>query len=64
MFDRLPEYPWEKLKPFRKLAASYPQGAIDLSVGNPIDPTPQIVQDALDSASSSPGYPTTCGAFS
>ena len=61
MFEGLPEYPWQKLKPFRELAANYPHGAIDLSVGNPIDPTPQVIQDALDGASNSPGYPTTWG---
>lgn len=61
MFDRLPEYPWQKLMPFREMAAKHPQGAIDLSVGNPIDPTPRVVQEALDKASNSPGYPTTWG---
>lgn len=61
MFDRLPEYPWQKLKPFRDLAAKHVDGAIDLSVGNPIDATPEVIQDALDSASNSPGYPTTWG---
>lgn len=61
MFDRLPEYPWEKLKPFREKAASYMDGAIDLSVGNPIDPTPELIQKALDDASDAPGYPTTWG---
>jgi succinyldiaminopimelate transaminase len=61
VFEGLPEYPWQKLKPFRELAANYPHGAIDLSVGNPIDPTPQVIQDALDGASNSPGYPTTWG---
>ena len=61
MFQGLPEYPWQKLKPYRELAAKHPEGAIDLSVGNPIDPTPQVIQDALDGASNSPGYPTTWG---
>ena len=64
MFDRLPEYPWEKLKPYRETAAKHPEGAIDLSVGNPIDPTPEIIQSALDAASNSPGYPTTWGEVS
>ena len=61
MFQGLPEYPWQKLKPYRELASKHLGGAIDLSVGNPIDPTPQVIQDALDSASNSPGYPTTWG---
>ena len=64
MFDRLPEYPWEKLKPFRQIASQHPEGAVDLSVGNPIDPTPAIIQQALDAASNSPGYPTAWGEVS
>jgi succinyldiaminopimelate transaminase len=61
VFDRLPEYPWQKLKPYREQAAKHPLGLIDLSVGNPIDPTPAVIQQALDGASDSPGYPTTWG---
>ncbi len=61
MFDRLPEYPWQKLRPYRELASQHPEGSIDLSVGNPVDPTPEVVKKALDDASDSPGYPTTWG---
>lgn len=61
MFDRLPEYPWQKLKPFRELASSHADGLIDLSIGSPIDDTPQLVQDALAAAANAPGYPTTWG---
>ncbi len=61
MFNRLPEYPWESLKPFAAKAAGHPGGKVDLSVGSPIDPTPQVIQDALDAASNSPGYPSTAG---
>ncbi len=64
MFDRLPEYPWQKLRPYRELASRHPEGSIDLSVGNPVDPTPKVVQKALDEASDSPGYPTTWGEHS
>lgn len=64
MFQGLPEYPWQKLKPYREIAASHSQGPIDLSVGNPIDPTPAVIQAALDEASDSPGYPTTWGEVS
>lgn len=63
MFDRLPEYPWESLKPYAARAAEYPGGKVDLSVGSPVDPTPQVVQDALDSASNAPGYPSTAGSL-
>ena len=36
----LPEYPWETLIPYRKLAAEHPGGTIDLSIGTPVDDTP------------------------
>ena len=61
MFDRLPEYPWEQLKPFSAKAALHAGGAVDLSVGSPVDPTPSIIQDALNSSSNAPGYPSTGG---
>lgn len=61
MFQGLPEYPWQKLKPYREIANKFPGGAIDLSIGNPVDPTPEIVRSALADASNSPGYPTTWG---
>jgi succinyldiaminopimelate transaminase len=34
---------------------------VDLSIGTPVDPTPEVVQAALRSAANSPGYPTTIG---
>ena len=61
MFDRLPEYPWEGLKPFAAKAAEYKDGLVDLSVGSPVDPTPKIIQDALNASSNAPGYPRTGG---
>jgi len=63
VFDRLPEYPWESLKPYSAKAALHPRGKVDLSVGSPVDPTPQIIQDGLDAASNSPGYPATAGSL-
>jgi succinyldiaminopimelate transaminase len=62
VFDRLPEYPWEQLKPFAAKAALHPGGAVDLSVGSPVDPTPAIIQDALNASANAPGYPSTAGA--
>ncbi|CAB4631995.1 unannotated protein [freshwater metagenome] len=61
MFTDLPEYPWQSLKPFREKASQYKDGAIDLSIGSPIDETPQVVQEALRSFSNAPGYPSTGG---
>lgn len=34
---------------------------IDLSVGTPVDPTPEVAQQALRDASDAPGYPTAAG---
>lgn len=61
MFDRLPEYPWEQLKPYSAKAARHAAGAVDLSVGSPVDPTPSIIQEALNASSNAPGYPSTGG---
>ena len=57
----LPDYPWESLAPYREIAATHPDGVIDLSIGTPVDPTPEIIQRALQEASDAPGYPTTHG---
>lgn len=61
MFTDLPEYPWQSLKPFSDKAALHKDGAIDLSVGSPIDETPKVVQEALKNFSNAPGYPSTAG---
>ncbi|WGL53461.1 succinyldiaminopimelate transaminase [Nocardioides sp. BP30] len=58
---RLPDYPWDKLTAYAAKARQHPGGVVDLSVGTPVDPTPQVVQDALKAASDSSGYPTTIG---
>lgn len=61
MFKGLPEYPWQSLNPYREQAAKHKDGLIDLSVGSPIDPTPDVVQQALKNFSDAPGYPSTAG---
>lgn len=58
---KLPEYPWNQLTPYRELAAKHPQGEVDLSIGTPVDPTPELIQQALRTASDAPGYPGTHG---
>ncbi|GMA34880.1 succinyldiaminopimelate transaminase [Demequina litorisediminis] len=57
----LPDFPWDSLTPFRERAAAHPGGVVDLSVGTPVDPTPEVVRAALAAASDAPGYPTTQG---
>ncbi len=37
--------------------AAHPGGIVDLSVGTPVDPTPEVVQQALADAADAPGYP-------
>ncbi|MEU3251844.1 bifunctional succinyldiaminopimelate transaminase/glutamate-prephenate aminotransferase [Streptomyces sp. NPDC006997] len=59
--DRLPAFPWDKLAPYKKTAAEHPGGIVDLSVGTPVDPVPELVQKALVAAADSPGYPTVWG---
>jgi len=63
VFDRLPEYPWQQLKPFSALAAQHSGGAVDLSVGSPVDPTPKVIQDAFVAGANAPGYPSTAGSL-
>jgi succinyldiaminopimelate transaminase len=58
---RLPEYPWDDLAPLKEKAAAFPGGAVDLSIGTPVDPVPAIIQDALSTAADAPGYPLTAG---
>ncbi|MET9957765.1 succinyldiaminopimelate transaminase [Streptomyces sp. NPDC006326] len=58
---RLPAFPWDKLQPYKATAAAHPDGIVDLSVGTPVDPVPQLVQEALVAAADSPGYPTVWG---
>ncbi len=59
--DRLPTFPWDKLEPYKKTAAAHPDGIVDLSVGTPVDPVPDLIQKALVAAADSPGYPTVWG---
>jgi succinyldiaminopimelate transaminase len=49
------------LAPFGELARLHPDGIVDLSVGTPVDPTPDVVQEALRAAANAPGYPTAAG---
>ncbi len=58
---RLPDFPWDKLASYADTARRHVDGIVDLSVGTPVDPTPEVVQDALRMAADSPGYPVTVG---
>lgn len=57
----LPDFPWDALAPFATRARLHAEGIIDLSVGTPVDATPEFIQSALQKSSNAPGYPTTAG---
>jgi succinyldiaminopimelate transaminase len=59
--SRLPDFPWDMLSEYAARARSHPGGLVDLSVGTPVDSTPEVVQKALAAATDAPGYPTTIG---
>jgi succinyldiaminopimelate transaminase len=57
-----PPYPHDRLDAFRRLAAVVPGGIVDCSIGNPIDPVPDVVLAALDAAAPAGApYPPTIG---
>jgi len=67
---RLPDFPWDSLAPAKERASTFSDpdidgpagsGLVDLSVGTPVDPTPDVVRDALSRASDAHGYPLTWG---
>ena len=58
----LPDFPWDHLVAYGDRARAHPGGVVDLSVGTPVDPVPQVATDALaDAAGRWSGYPTTIG---
>ena len=61
MRQKLPDFPWDALAPYGVIARNHPAGAIDLSVGTPVDPTPAFIQNALTRHANSPSYPITAG---
>jgi succinyldiaminopimelate transaminase len=58
---RLPDFPWDQITSYGDTARTHPDGIVDLSVGTPVDPTPEVVQQALRDAANAPGYPVTIG---
>lgn len=57
----LADYPWDAVIPYRERAAQHPQGLVDLSIGSPVDPTPEIIRRALAEATDAHAYPQTVG---
>ena len=58
---RLPPYTWDRIAPLGEKARLHPDGAVDLSMGMPVDPVPLLIREALAAASDAPGYPATRG---
>nr|WP_314845417.1 succinyldiaminopimelate transaminase [uncultured Microbacterium sp.] len=57
----LADYPWDAVVPFRERAAQHPRGIVDLSIGSPVDPTPELIRNALAEATDAHAYPQTVG---
>ena len=49
------------MAPFGQRARQHPRGIVDLSVGTPVDPTPEFIQVTLRENADAPGYPLTAG---
>lgn len=58
---RFPDFPWDTIAGAKVRAAEHPDGIVDLSIGTPVDPTPEVARQALIAAADSPGYPTVLG---
>lgn len=56
-----PPYPYERLDGLIAMASKHPGGAVDLSIGTPIDPSPDSVVAALSTPGSARGYPPSAG---
>jgi len=57
----LADYPWDAVAPYARIARAHPDGMVDLSVGSPVDPTPEVVAAALRAATDAHAYPQTVG---
>jgi succinyldiaminopimelate transaminase len=57
----LPDFPWDSLAALKQRASAHAGGLVDLSVGTPVDATPEVVRRALADASNAPGYPQVWG---
>src|ERR687897_783797 len=57
----LPDFPWDTIAAPKATAQAHAGGIVDLSIGTPVDPTPERAIRALTRAANSPGYPFTAG---
>jgi succinyldiaminopimelate transaminase len=56
-----PPYPYERLDGLRKIASEHEGGAIDCSIGTPVDAPPDEALAELARASGARGYPASAG---
>ncbi len=57
-----PPYPHDRLDALRRLADAVPGGVVDCSIGNPVDPIPDVALEALaQAAPGSTSYPPSIG---
>lgn len=57
----LDDYPWDAVAPLAERARTHPGGIVDLSIGSPVDDTPEIIRRALAEATDAHAYPQTVG---
>ena len=57
----LADSPWDAVAPYAARARAHPDGIVDLSIGSPVDATPDVVADALRAATDAHAYPQTVG---
>lgn len=56
-----PAYPYERLDGLKAIAARLEGGAIDCSIGTPVDPPPSMALEELARALGARGYPSSIG---
>lgn len=57
----LDDYPWDAVAPYAATARGHVDGIVDLSIGSPVDPTPDVIAAALRDATDAHAYPQTVG---
>lgn len=59
--QELPDYPWDLMAPYAARAREHAGGLVDLSIGSPVDETPELIRRALAEATDAHAYPQTVG---
>ncbi|MCI6575059.1 MAG: succinyldiaminopimelate transaminase [Actinomycetaceae bacterium] len=59
--NALPDFPWDSLRETRDQAARYYAGEVDLTIGSPVDPVPEVALAALAEAANAHAYPAAIG---